>query len=228
MRASAVGHQAGVSLVELLVGLTIGLVITGAGLTALVAHLRESRALIAQSRLMQDLRATTDLIARDLRRAGYWGDAGSGVWQRGSAATAAANPYAALATTDAPITSISLRYSRDTVENGVLDSNEQFGFRLRNGALEAQLGAAPWQTLTDATSMRITRFSLVPTAQTITLEGTCHAPCPAASSTCPPQLRVRGLTVTVSAEGVAPTTPERTVRTQVRLRNDEITGQCPA
>ena len=49
-------QQAGVSLVELLIGITIGLFIVGASLTALLIHLRESRTLIAQSRLMQDLR----------------------------------------------------------------------------------------------------------------------------------------------------------------------------
>ena len=63
-------EQAGVSLVELLIGITIGLFIVGASVTALLTHLRESRSLIAQSRLMQDLRATTDLMARDLRRIG--------------------------------------------------------------------------------------------------------------------------------------------------------------
>ena len=82
------------SLVELLIGITLGLFITGAGITAFVVHLRESRSLIAQSRLMQDLRATTDLITRDLRRAGYWGDAAAGVWPRdpatGSSATSCA------------------------------------------------------------------------------------------------------------------------------------------
>ncbi len=44
-------QQAGVSLVELLIGITIGLFIVGASLTTLLIHLRDSRMLIAQSRL---------------------------------------------------------------------------------------------------------------------------------------------------------------------------------
>ena len=34
-------------------------------------------------------------------------------------------------------------------ENGIVDSNERFGFRLRNGAIEMQLGDGNWQALTD-------------------------------------------------------------------------------
>lgn len=62
--------QRGISLVELMVGIAIGLVIVAAALFALTHHLRENRAMLLETRLMQDLRTTTDLIARDLRRAG--------------------------------------------------------------------------------------------------------------------------------------------------------------
>ena len=52
------------------------------GIGVLLAHLKESRALIEHNRLIQDLRSTTSLIARDLRRAGHWADSGAGVWLR--------------------------------------------------------------------------------------------------------------------------------------------------
>src|SRR6185369_348939 len=63
-------HQQGLSIVELMVGLAIGLVVVAAALLALTNHLRENRSLLLEARLMQDLQTTTDLIARDLRRAG--------------------------------------------------------------------------------------------------------------------------------------------------------------
>ena len=63
-------HQHGLSIVELMVGLAIGLVIVAAALLALAHHLRENRSLLMEARLMQDLRTASDLIARDLRRAG--------------------------------------------------------------------------------------------------------------------------------------------------------------
>jgi type IV pilus assembly protein PilW len=220
-------QQAGVSLVELLIGITIGLFIVGASLTALLIHLRESRTLIAQSRLMQDLRATTDLMARDLRRVGYWGAADHGVWQREAMASAPGpviNPYAAMTTS---ASTVAFRYSRDTVENDLVDGNEQFGYRLRNGVLELQLGTSPWQAMTDITTMKVTRFEISPIDELRSLAGSCTAPCPSGDTSCPPQLHVRSLVLTLTAQGLGESTVERSVRTRVRLRNDSITGHCP-
>ncbi|MBC7956050.1 MAG: prepilin-type N-terminal cleavage/methylation domain-containing protein, partial [Cytophagales bacterium] len=63
-------HQQGLSIVELMVGMAIGLVIVAAALFALTHHLRTNQSLLIEARLMQDLRTASDLIARDLRRAG--------------------------------------------------------------------------------------------------------------------------------------------------------------
>lgn len=225
-------RQTGVSLVELLIGLTIGLFIVGAGLTVFVVHLRESRALISESRLMQDLRAATDLMARDLRRAGYWANAEAGVWQRDlapDAGSVAANPYTTIMVTGTATPAITYRFSRDAAENDRVDDNEQFGYRLRSGALEMQLGSGHWQALTDVTSMKVTQLLIAHTNQVLDLENSCQLPCPVHSATCPPRLHVRSVSLTVSARNANdPTATERTVRTGVRLRNDEITGRCPA
>ena len=221
-------RQAGVSLVELLIGLTIGLFIAGASLATLLIHLRESRTLIAQSRLMQDLRATTDLMARDLRRVGYWGAADHGVWQREAIAGApgpVVNPYTAMTTS---VSTVAFRYSRDALENDLVDDNEQFGYRLRNGVLELQLGTSPWQAMTDSTTTRVTRFDITPTEELRSLAGSCTAPCPTADLSCPPQLHVRSLVLALTAQGLGESTAVRSVRTRVRLRIDTITGHCPA
>lgn len=226
--ASHRNRQAGVSLVELLIGITIGLFIVGASLTTLLTHLRESRSLVAQSRLMQDLRATSDLLARDLRRVGYWGAAEHGVWQPGAmpgVSGPAVNPYAAVTTS---ASTIAFRYSRDAVENGLVDDNEQFGYRLRSGVLELKLGSSPWQAMTDITTMRVIRFEITPTEQPQSLAGSCTAPCPSGSTNCPPQLHVRSLMLTLTARGTGDAPAERSVRTRVRLRNDSVTGHCPA
>jgi type IV pilus assembly protein PilW len=77
-----ISRQRGLSLIELLIGSALGVLLVGAGISVLLAHLKESRALIEHNRLIQDLRSTTTLIARDLRRAGHWADSGAGVWLR--------------------------------------------------------------------------------------------------------------------------------------------------
>ncbi len=219
--------QRGLSLVELLVGVAIALFIAAAAATLLAGHLRESRAVLLEARLMQDLRTAADLVSRDLRRAGHWGAAVDGVWLAG-ASSVAANPYAALAPTTAASDAASFRYSRDATENGVVDSNEQFGFRLRNGAIEIQLGAANWQALTDTGTLTITQFSMTPTVQELSLEAFCAAPCAAGATTCPPRQQVRSLALAITGRLVADAAVTRSVRSAVRLRNDVVIGACAA
>ncbi len=219
--------QRGLSLVELLVGVAIALFIAAAAATLLAGHLRESRAVLLEARLMQDLRTAADLVSRDLRRAGHWGAAVDGVWLAG-ASSVAANPYAALAPTTAASDAASFRYSRDATENGVVDSNEQFGFRLRNGAIEIQLGAANWQALTDTGTLTITQLSVTPTVQELSLEAFCAAPCAAGATTCPPRQQVRSLALAITGRLVADAAVTRSVRSAVRLRNDVVIGACAA
>ena len=215
----------GFTLVELLVGLTVGLVIA-AGATAFFATtLREHRVVLLESRLMQDLRTAADVVGRDLRRAGYWAAATDGAWLPGTRAIVP-NPYAAVTPLGAASDAVTFAYSRDATENDALDSNEQFGFRLRSGAIQMQLGAGNWQALTDAGTLVVTAFQVSPEVQAVSLEGACPAACPASSATCPPQLQVRSLGVQIEGHAVTDPTVRREVRTSVRLRSDTVVGSC--
>lgn len=223
-------HQRGLSLVELMVGMAVGLFIVATGSALLVGHLHESRRLLTEARLMQDLRTTVDLLARDVRRAGYWGAAAEGVWQRD--ADTRSNPYTALDAAGAADTSraIGLRYSRDTAENHHVDSNEVFGFRLRNGAIEMLLGHGNWQSVTDPGVLRITTLALTPQLDETELEGFCTRPCPAAATPgmdCPPRVQVRSLSVQISGHATAQAEVTRHLRSKVRIRNDVVIGSCP-
>lgn len=219
--------QRGLSIVELLVGTVIALFIAAAAATLLASHLRENRALLLEARLMQDLRTAADLVTRDLRRAGYWGAAVDGVWVAGTNSVSA-NPYAAMAPATAASDAASFRYSRDATENGVVDSNEQFGFRLRNGAIELQLGAGNWQALTDTGTLTITQFSVTPSVQNVSLAAFCTVPCPPGATACPPQQQVRSLALVITGRLVADAAIRRSVRSAVRLRNDAVLGACAA
>ena len=219
--------QRGLSMVELLVGVAIALFIAAAGATLLAGNLRENRGLLLEARLMQDLRSATDIISRDLRRAGYWAAASDGVWAAGAAGVAT-NPYIALAPGAAASDAVSFRYSRDATENNAVDSNEQFGFRLRNRVIEMQLGAGNWQALTDAGTVEVTAFSVTPTVQHIDLGSYCSQPCPVASATCPPRQQVRSLALVVSGRSTTDASVARSLRSNVRVRNDAVSGACPA
>lgn len=223
--------QRGLSLVELLVGSAVGLLIAAAASAVVTGSFRGNHSLQIESRLMQDLRATTDLMARDLRRAGYWGAAASGVWARVASATSA-NPYAAIATTGATSAAapnaITFSFSRDAAENGLLDSAEQFGYRLHNGNIELQLGAGNWQALTDSSTLLVDTFSVRPKVDEVSLAAYCESACPTGSTTCPPRRQVRSVAIAIVARSAFDTRVIRATSSEVRLRNDTIVGACSA
>ncbi len=208
----------GFSLVELLAGLAIGGVVVAAALSLLAAGAHEGRRAVAETRLTQDLRSAAEHVARSLRRAGHWGAAGSAV---GNAA--AANPYAAF-TGGAGTTSF--YYSRDAVENGSVDGNEQFAYRLRNGVVELQIGGGGWQAMTDTGTVRVTALAITPQTVETPLPALCVAACSAGSTTCPPRHQARWLNVDIA--GHAPQAPATTRRfaTDVQLRNGLVVGAC--
>src|SRR5439155_8526215 len=116
-------RQRGLSLIELMIALVLGLFIVGSASTLLVSYLGEHRAALIESRLMQDLRASADLVTRDLRRAGYWGTSGAALWHPGMS-TVLANPYTAVAPAAAASDAVSFRFSRASNETGTVASNE--------------------------------------------------------------------------------------------------------
>lgn len=215
----------GLSLVELLVGTAVGLLVVAAASTLVVHHVRESRALTIETRLMQDLRTAVDIVARDLRRAGYWAGAGSGVAAR-DGSVGAANPYAATSPEVAASDTVRLRYSRDAAENDSVDSNEQFGFRLRNDAIEMQLGDANWQSLTDAGTLRITEFNVEPSIEESSLAAFCAGPCAAGDATCPPRQQTRRFAVRISGLSTLDPAVRRSLRAEARVRNGTVVGSC--
>jgi prepilin peptidase dependent protein B len=221
------GAATGVSIVELLVGMAVGLLIAAGALNFLASNLRENRNLLLEGRLMQDLRTASDVITRDLRRAGYWGGAEAAMWPAAASAPRA-NPYAAIATGAEAADGVTFQYSRDAIENDRVDASEQLGFRLRNGSLEMQLGADNWQALTDNGLLLVTAFNVTPLVQDVVLSGFCTSTCPPLSTTCPPHLHVRSLVVQISGRSVADSNVSRSLRTSVRLRNDSLVGACAA
>jgi len=214
--------QRGLSLVELMVGVAIGLFVV-AGATMLVSNqLGDNRRLLLETQIQQDLRAASDIIVRDLRRSGYWGAAQTGVWNAGVVAVST-NPYTALsAASGVPVSEVTFDYSRG-VENDVVDATDQAGFKLEGGAIKMRVGGN-WQPLTDDRTLRVTSFRVELTTQPVTLS--CFLDCGGAAN-CPPTQSLRELRVDIAGQATNDASVRRSVRSNVRLRNDIITGACP-
>jgi type IV pilus assembly protein PilW len=63
--------QSGMTLIELMIGLVVGLVVIGGALTLLLTSLNNQKSHNQVVRLNQDMRAIMDLMVRDIRRAGF-------------------------------------------------------------------------------------------------------------------------------------------------------------
>jgi type IV pilus assembly protein PilW len=221
----------GLSLVELLVGMAIGLFILAGSSALFVANVAGSRRLALETRINQDLRATMDVVTRDLRRGAYWGNALAGT----QASATQANPYAAVALTPASNPSqILYSYTRDTTENSSLDSNEVFGFRLAGGAIQMCMGGSSatncnnWQTMSNTDILRISAFSIAPTETTVDLRAACATNCTdtVLAPSCP-RIQIRSYNIVLTGSSTSDAALSRTLRSQVRLRNDALLGSCP-
>ena len=233
MRSQRSSHRrssSGLSIVELLIGMAIGLFILSGSLSLFATQITSSRRLGLETRFNQDLRATLDLMTRDLRRGAYWGNAlaGTGIAQR--------NPYAAvILTPETDAHQILYSYTRDLSENSSLDSNEVFGFRLAGGAIQMCLGGSSassctnWQTLSNTDILIVSQFSIVPTETEIDVRAACAIPCTdtAEAPTCP-RIQVRHYTLTLTGRSTSDAALSRTLRSQVRVRNDALLGSCTA
>jgi prepilin peptidase dependent protein B len=230
--------QEGLSLVEMLVGVAVGMFLIAGAATLFVANLSSSRKMLVEARLNQDLRAAADLISRDIRRAGYWSNAIAGTQAAsGAAGPIASNPFSAASAAGSQLT-----YLFDRDSDDVVHGNDQFAFRLQPvngvGTLQMSLSAASavaasWQTLTDPMAVNVTAFTITPTITTIPAGNACAKPCPAPASAVyvcvnPPTVTVRQFDISIT--GSPPTDPAlvRTLQTRTRLRNDQTSGVCPA
>lgn len=234
--------QRGLSMIELMVGLTLGMVVVIGGISLFVSNATTSRQLNLETRVNQDLRAAVDLIARDLRRAGYWGDSLRGtVATSATTSTTTPNPYRAIA---AAADQIEYSFSRDTTEDNTLGSNEQFGFRLNAGAVEMKTASdAPWRAVTDPASLTITGFTITSAETPIVVNNACSRLCCTAADvaagtagctvvtlsagTCP-TVNVRQYLVAVQGRSTANANIVRSLSARVRARNEEFSGTCPA
>ena len=81
---------------------------------------------------------------------------------------------------------------------------------------------------TDSGTLRVASFSITPHAQDIVLDGFCARPCAAGSNTCPPRQQLRSFAVHIEAKDATNPEVSRTVQATVRLRNDALSGACPA
>lgn len=222
-------RMAGLSVVELMVGIAIGLIVVAAATLLMGSQLSENRRMLLEVQLQQDLRATGDIIAREIRRHGAMAEDRLllSLWTPGTTSSATANPFTAQI--DTPDTG-KLYLAYETDEN---PSNYHSvpGFELRSdGVIYSRVGVSTvnsWQPLTDPATMNVTAFDVT---EAITSEVMLPCPkiCPDSTTDCWPRVRVREVSFEIRAEARRDTTVKRSIAGTSRIRNEEIRQSCPA
>lgn len=218
--------QRGLSLVELMVGLAVGLLVVLAIISLFLNNLGSARRMIIESRVNQEMQTAADLIARDLRRAGYWTNSVNGTLATGMGNAAASNPYIPVGVNGSQIT---YHFSRDA--NDTLDAAEQYGFQLHNGIVRMQTSASTWQEITDPNVVTISALTITPVATVLPVGDVCQYTCSAGEispeGTICPTVTIRHYTIVLQGAATAHSTIKRELRASVRLRNDQFAGVCP-
>ena len=224
--------QRGMSLIELMVGITIGLIIVAAASLLMTSQLVENRRLITETQVQQDLRAATDLMAREMRRVGAVGEAqilGS-LWYPGTPGTVT-NPFA-----PSLVATTGVKVDFDYHPGVSSNTPGPFGFELQGTAVKSLIRGVR-QELTDPNVMRVT--SLTPSVSTDSSAAVlmpCPTICPGLDPTgCWPKYQVRRTTIGLQAEARNDANVKRTMSSTVRVRNDYVVfsnaaanQMCPA
>jgi prepilin-type N-terminal cleavage/methylation domain-containing protein len=155
--------QRGVTLVELMVGLVVGLIVILGAMAMYLGASKSGRETVRVNRFNQDLRAVMDIITSDLRRVGYSGVPGSGTLFTEAATDMriyGANRECILFSYDTTW--------RNPANPGVTAGTDFGGFRLNNGvvqALRTQIADTTtacdqleWEDLTDAKAVKVTKL----------------------------------------------------------------------
>ncbi|MDZ7589495.1 MAG: prepilin-type N-terminal cleavage/methylation domain-containing protein [Rubrivivax sp.] len=224
--ARGFGPQRGMSLVELMVGITVGLFVVAAASTLAVNQLSDNRKLLVETQIQQDLRATMDIITRQLRRAGA---VDIGRAQSGLALGATGGAKSDFTDVDLVGTDdVGFTYYRNAAEAG------PYGFKLDGNVIKTRLAGGGWQELTDANVLKITSFTITADrypdpASALRVEVLpCPKPCADGTANCWPQLVVRNYTVAITAEATGDPAIQRSISSRVRLRNDWLSFNDPA
>lgn len=238
----------GLGMVELMVGITVGLIVAAGASLVAVNQITEHRRLMLETQVQQDLRSAADLLQQEMRRVGFRGPADLAVWTPGKSVgslqelqprAASANPYSPLkvegdATTGLIVTYL---YARQSNTTGIPADNEHGGFKWdkSSGELKLLLGVTSnaqgstvenWQPITDTGTLLITDFEVEvkTTPVSVTLGEFCDQPC---IGTACPILNVREVSFKIVGQAKHDAKVVRTLSGTERIRAEAVTGACP-
>jgi len=143
--------QKGLTLIEIMIALMLGIIVIGATLSVYITTIKNSNDTLKSARLNHDLGSTMSLIMNDIKRSGFSGGAVIGTDSRNNPFTSgtatdiqihtlvSATTVTTAITTAANLPGNCILYTYDTDNDGVVDDNERYGFRLNDNSIDIRL-----------------------------------------------------------------------------------------
>lgn len=227
-------RQRGLSLVELMVGIAVGMFVVAAAATLVSTQLVDNRRLLLELQVQQDLRATADIITRDIRRIGATGalsitDTDSLVWNSTSgSAINTTYGLVSLATSQ-----IQFNSPRQIGQIG------PYGYKLETTTTKGWISSRMpttgiWQPLTDSDAMKVTAFRMTEVnepAVVLACPKQCPLPLPSGAidtTYCWPTIKVRSIEIDITGQALSDSSITRRVLSRARLRNDLVEFNLPS
>ena len=227
--------QAGVSLVELMIGLLVGVIVVAGALNVFVSSAKNSGDTLKLSALNQDLRAMMDIMVRDIRRAGY---VTSPVINDEAAFlnTIRHNPFAEI-NIEANNSCITYAYNKNSTHPDVVEASERLGFklandtsvsppkavlRMRRSATELACSSGLWESITSP-DVEITHLTFIPQETALNVSHKLHDATSLVSIGCnngDKCLFLRQVTISLSGALKEDATVTETLTETVRVSND--------
>lgn len=212
--------QAGVTILELMIGMVVGLIILSGALYVFTNTVISSRDILNSARMNQDLSAIMSIISGDLRRSGHW-------IQTASSAT---SPYTDLGMDLNVVSSSCVLYNYDEDNSGTIDNDEYGGFRFSSDAVWSRASGASmtscavvsesWNRLSDESFMTIDTATSSFTDNSLCLiDNVASVACPSAIGGSE-VAGVREILISISASVNSDTDWQKTVTESVKIRND--------
>lgn len=213
-------RQAGFTLVELMIGMAVGMVVLAAVTNVLVSSNNTNLDTLRMMHFNQEMRTIMGLIASDLRRAGYNGSAVSLIGQ-GSAGTT--SPFqVSVPSANTILYGYDDSSNSATNNDGALNGTESYGIRLSGNVVQRSTdGGASWQSLSDSNNLTVTALTFTLNDQLV-----CQGTNPSAFN----GMHMQSVQVIFTATSPKVTSLTRTLTETVRTRNNRYeyfaAGNC--
>lgn len=228
-------RQSGFSLIELMVGMAVGLIIVGGAISVYVNAVRSGGDTLRSAKLNIELRGAMNMMVADIRRAGY----------AHNVANLSSNPYTQPSTNLALPSATCLLFSYDRNGDGVVDANEYLGFKKAGTEVSMRFSGSStaagcsvtgdsWESITDNSSILVDSLTFtinnqcenaqtgLKAANEACAAGSNVYDVAAAATGKSDLIEIRDVTISITGHHKNDALTTMTLSQSVRVRNDRI------